>query len=72
VAHLAEGDLDTDRISSNTFELEWPPRSGTMQEFPEVDEAGWFDLDTARTKLHKGQVGLVDLVAGALSDVEGG
>src|SRR5437879_675969 len=41
------GDLDVSRMTSNTFDLEWPPRSGRMQTFPEVDRAEWFDLDTA-------------------------
>ncbi len=50
-----EGDLDADHPKSNTFEMEWPPKSGKMQEFPEVDKAGWFDLNTAMAKLHKGQ-----------------
>ena len=59
-AWAVEGDLDPARIRSNTFELEWPPRSGRRAEFPEVDRAEWFDLPTARRKLHKGQVGLID------------
>ena len=45
------GDLDVTQSTSNTFELEWPPRSGRMQRFPEIDRAAWFDLDTARRKL---------------------
>jgi len=55
-----EGDLDAGRCVSNTFELEWPPRSGRIQEFPEIDRAGWFTVDEARTKLVKGQVGFLD------------
>jgi predicted NUDIX family NTP pyrophosphohydrolase len=54
-----EGDMDVSVIESNTFELEWPPRSGRMQHFPEVDRAGWFDLETAQRKLVKGQVPLL-------------
>lgn len=61
-AFLVAGDLDASRITSNTFEMEWPPRSGRHQTFPEVDRAGWFELDEARTKLHKGQVPLVDVI----------
>ncbi|MEJ2131868.1 MAG: NUDIX hydrolase, partial [Gammaproteobacteria bacterium] len=53
------GDLDPETISSNTFTMEWPPRSGRQQEFPEVDRAGWFSLDEAREKVHKGQVALI-------------
>src|SRR4051812_14536465 len=51
-AYAAEGDLDADAIRSNTFAIEWPPRSGRMQEFPEVDRAGWFSLADAREKLN--------------------
>jgi predicted NUDIX family NTP pyrophosphohydrolase len=56
----AEGDLDADATTSNTFELEWPPRSGRMQEFPEIDRAAWVTVDVARTKLVKGQLPLLD------------
>jgi predicted NUDIX family NTP pyrophosphohydrolase len=52
----AEGDLDAQACTSNTFELEWPPRSGRMQEFPEIDRAAWVPVDVARAKLVKGQV----------------
>jgi predicted NUDIX family NTP pyrophosphohydrolase len=56
----AEGDLDADAVVSNTFDLEWPPRSGQVQQFPEIDRAAWFDLATARTKLVKGQLPFLD------------
>ena len=56
----AEGDLDAGACRSNTFEIEWPPRSGRMQEFPEIDRAAWFGLDEARSKLLKGQVPFLD------------
>jgi predicted NUDIX family NTP pyrophosphohydrolase len=56
----AEGDLDATACRSNTFELEWPPRSGRMQEFPEIDRAGWFGVGEARRKLLKGQVPFLD------------
>jgi predicted NUDIX family NTP pyrophosphohydrolase len=59
-AWAAEGDLDPDAIRSNTFTIEWPPRSGRMREFPEVDRAGWFSLDEAREKINPGQAGLLD------------
>jgi predicted NUDIX family NTP pyrophosphohydrolase len=59
-AWAVEGDLDADAIASNTFELEWPPRSGRTQAFPEVDRAGWFDLDTAREKLNPAQGAFLD------------
>jgi len=66
VVFAVAGDCDPERIASNTFEWEWPPRSGRYQRFPEVDRAAWFDLDTARDKLHKGQVPLVDRLLAAL------
>ena len=47
-------------IQSNSFPLEWPPRSGQVRQFPEVDRAAWFDLADARSKIHKGQVALLD------------
>jgi len=50
-AWAAVGDLDVDRVSSVTFEMEWPPRSGQKAAFPEVDRAEWFDLATARRKI---------------------
>jgi predicted NUDIX family NTP pyrophosphohydrolase len=59
-AWAAEGDLDADAIKSNTFTMEWPPRSGRTAEFPEIDRAGWFDADTARTKLIAAQAELIE------------
>lgn len=58
-AFAVEGDLDADTITSNTFSMEWPPRSGRMREFPEVDRAGWFDLETASEKLNPAQAELL-------------
>jgi len=55
-----EGDCDTADIKSNTFTVEWPPKSGRQQEFPEMDRAEWFDLATARTKIKSGQEGLIE------------
>lgn len=57
LAWSVEADIgvDIDRIVSNTFRMEWPPRSGQQREFPEVDRAGWFRLDEARHKILKGQ-----------------
>jgi predicted NUDIX family NTP pyrophosphohydrolase len=54
-AWLVEADLDIADIVSNLFEIEWPPRSGRRQTFPEVDRAAWFDPATAAVKIHKGQ-----------------
>jgi predicted NUDIX family NTP pyrophosphohydrolase len=65
-AWAAPGDLDPATITSNTFTVEWPPRSGTRREFPEVDRAGWFDLATAREKLVPAQAELLDRLQVAL------
>jgi len=56
------GDLDAEEIESNTFEMEWPPRSGRTMSFPEVDRAEWVAINNARTKLHKGQGRILDLL----------
>jgi predicted NUDIX family NTP pyrophosphohydrolase len=56
----AEGDFDPAALDSNTFEMEWPPRSGREAEFPEVDRAGWFDLEGARRKLLPAQGEFLD------------
>lgn len=53
-------DLDASAVRSNTFSMEWPPRSGKTREFPEVDRAAWFDLATARKKILVGQLPLLD------------
>lgn len=60
LAWALEGDLDADAVLSNTFEAEWPPRSGRRQHFPEVDRALWADLALARTKLNPAQAVFVD------------
>jgi len=61
-----EGDLDPAGATSNTFSMEWPRGSGVIREFPEVDRLQWMTLDLARTKLSKGQVPFLDLLAGVL------
>jgi predicted NUDIX family NTP pyrophosphohydrolase len=58
-----ESDFDPSEVRSNTFEIEWPPRSGRRQEFPEIDAAGWFTLDAARERLVKGQRPALDALA---------
>jgi predicted NUDIX family NTP pyrophosphohydrolase len=55
-----EGDLDVERIAGNSFEIEWPPRSGRRQSFPEVDRAAWFSPDEARQKINAGQKPFID------------
>jgi predicted NUDIX family NTP pyrophosphohydrolase len=60
LAFAAAGDLDPDTVHSNTFELEWPPRSGRRQSFPEIDRAAWFGLAEARERLNPAQAAFVD------------
>ncbi|WP_028079589.1 NUDIX domain-containing protein [Solimonas soli] len=67
-AWAVEGEVDAQRIVSNRFTLEWPPRSGQRREFPEVDRAQWFTLDAARVKLLKGQRPLLGELEGWLHD----
>jgi predicted NUDIX family NTP pyrophosphohydrolase len=67
LAYAAAGDLDPDAVRSNTFELEWPPRSGRTQAFPEVDRAEWFALTEARAKLNPAQAELVDRLEALLA-----
>ena len=59
-AWAMEGNIDASAVHSNTFTMEWPPKSGKMQTFPEIDRAAWFDADTARAKLHKGLIPFID------------
>ena len=59
-AFALEGDCDATCIRSNDFSMEWPPRSGRMQAFPEVDRAAWFSLEEARVKMAKGQRPILD------------
>jgi predicted NUDIX family NTP pyrophosphohydrolase len=59
-AWALEGDIDADEIRSNTFTIEWPPRSGRMAEFPEVDRAAWFGLDEARARINPAQAAFLD------------
>jgi predicted NUDIX family NTP pyrophosphohydrolase len=70
-AWAAEADFDPASLASNTFAMEWPPRSGNQQEFPEVDRAEWFDLATAREKLIPAQAELLDRLLEYLRSVDG-
>ena len=63
VAFAVEGDFDPAQLDPGTFELEWPPRSGRRQAFPEIDRAAWFDVATAKRKIVKGQAPLLDRLA---------
>jgi predicted NUDIX family NTP pyrophosphohydrolase len=65
-AWALEGDCDAAAVKSNSFSMEWPPKSGKMQEFPEVDRAAWFSLEVAQIKLLKGQVGFIEQLAAKL------
>jgi predicted NUDIX family NTP pyrophosphohydrolase len=65
-AWAAEGDLDADAVRSNTFTMEWPPRSGRTAEFPEIDRAGWFGIDEARERLNPAQAEFLDRLLGLL------
>ena len=67
VAWAIEGDLDPASVVSNTFEIEWPPRSGRRASFPEVDRAEWFDVPTARTVINAAQAAFLDQLVRALS-----
>lgn len=59
-AWAIEADCDAANIKSNTFAMEWPPQSGKQTEFPEVDRAEWFDVETAKAKINKAQVALIE------------
>jgi predicted NUDIX family NTP pyrophosphohydrolase len=71
VAFGVEGDFDVGGLKSNMFAMEWPPRSGKTAEFPEVDKAGWFDLDEASAKVTKGQRPITAALAGKLAKDNG-
>jgi predicted NUDIX family NTP pyrophosphohydrolase len=59
-AFAVEGEIDAAAINSNHFEIEWPPRSGRMQRFPEVDKAEWFSIDQAKLKILEAQIPLLE------------
>ncbi len=65
-AFARRGDLDPTAIESNTFEQEWPPRSGRLQTFPEVDRAEWFDLASAAERINPAQAAFLDRLAAAI------
>ncbi|MGH6901961.1 MAG: NUDIX domain-containing protein [Geminicoccaceae bacterium] len=70
-AFAFESDCDPETIKSNTFVMEWPPRSGRQQEFPEVDRAGWFTVEEAKERLLSGQVGVVEELERLLARQDG-
>ena len=69
VAFAVEGDFDVAGLASNTFEIEWPPRSGRKASFPEVDRAQWFPLDVAPEKILASQLGLVTKLAELAAEI---
>lgn len=67
-AWAAEGEFDPTKLASNNFEFEWPPRSGSRREFPEVDRAEWFEPEEARRRINPAQAALLDRLLEFLSD----
>lgn len=66
-AFAIEHDLDVERITSNSFEMEWPPKSGKQRAFPEVDRAAWFALAEARRRIQPGQLPILEELAGIVA-----
>ena len=64
--YTAESDFHVDRLASNTFPMEWPPHSGRIQNFPEIDDARWFPIDLARAKVVKGQLPVLGAIEAKL------
>ena len=64
-----EGDCFPKEIRSNLFTMEWPPKSGKTQEFPEIDRAAWFSLEDARARILKGQLGFLDRLVARLQNM---
>lgn len=70
-AFACAGEVDPEHLTSNTFSLEWPPHSGRLKEFPEVDRAAWFSLAEAREKIQPGQTGFLEELAQTLGEISG-
>jgi predicted NUDIX family NTP pyrophosphohydrolase len=71
-AFTSEGDFDPRAVNSNTFEIEWPPKSGKIQTFPEIDRAAWFDLTAAHAKILDSQRPLLSRLAELLDKARSG
>lgn len=71
LAWAVRSDFDPSSLKSNTFFMEWPPKSGRQQEFPEVDRAAWFELESARPKILKGQAPFLDQLMERIESDEG-
>jgi predicted NUDIX family NTP pyrophosphohydrolase len=67
-AWALRADFDTAQLKSNSFSMEWPPKSGKHQEFPEIDQAEWFGVDWARVKILKGQAAFLDQLLDRIRD----
>jgi predicted NUDIX family NTP pyrophosphohydrolase len=67
-AWAVEGDLDPETAVSNTFEMEWPPKSGRTREFPEIDRVAWFELDEARVRIKAAQAAFLERFERAVAD----
>jgi predicted NUDIX family NTP pyrophosphohydrolase len=68
LAWAVQGDLEAETAVSNTFQMEWPPRSGRIREFPEIDRVAWFDLDEARIKIKAAQAPFLDHLERTVND----
>ena len=68
IAFAIEGDCDATAVVSNTFEMEWPPRSGRVQDFPEIDRVAWFDLQDARVMIKAAQGQFLDRLERAVGE----
>lgn len=66
-AWAIEADRDPSQVRSNRFSMEWPPKSGKIQDFAEVDRAGWFNIEEARKRINAGQTGLLDQLISSLA-----
>lgn len=71
-AWALEMDMDPNSVKSNTFSLEWPPKSGKMRQFPEIDRGAWFSIPEAKTKLLKGQIPFLDRLLAKLGLLDSG
>jgi len=71
-AWALESDCDPEAIRSNTFKMEWPPRSGRQQEYPEVDRAEWFGIEEAKSKINQGQIALLEELERVVQKIRGG
>jgi predicted NUDIX family NTP pyrophosphohydrolase len=71
LAWAVRADFDPSSLKSNTFSMEWPPRSGQQQAFPEVDRAAWFNVESARPKILKGQAPFLDQLLDRIDSAEG-